>query len=295
MEKTPDEILEIARQQLAARKAAEVLIAERVVGDRYTRDRPWRAAFVGALAVLLLALLFTPGMSVSEKMFAVASGICAQEHTISLDGLLFPTCARNTGIYASVTITLLYLIFTGRSRAGRIPPPATCVALVTFVTLMAVDGFNSVAVDVGITPLYQPQNILRTLTGLGMGVTLGTVVLLLLNSALRRDVDANQPVLGGWRDLGAVLGLCLLVLAAIYGNIIWLYWPLAFMAWGGILGVMFAVNLLLVSVIMRYDGTVTRPAELARPATIALCTTLTLVLGLAALRIWLTSKGLMAG
>lgn len=294
MDNSSNDLVELAQRRIAERKAAEAELAASATGARYERERPWRAAFVGAMAVLLAALLFTPGASVDQKMLMVARGICAQEHTIELGGLIFPICARNTGIYASASLTFLFLLLVGRRRAGAIPPLPIGLVLVAFVFAMALDGFNSVFVDLGLTPLYQPQNWLRTLTGLGMGVTLGSTMLLILNSALRQDVRYDQPVLGTWRELGAILALNFLVLAALYGNATWLYWPLAFLAWGGILGVMYGVNLMLVGVFTGYEGKITRPAQLAKPATIALGTTLLLVLGLAALRLWLESQGLVA-
>jgi uncharacterized membrane protein len=294
MDKSPDEVLELARRRIAERKAADTVAVATRSEERFERERPWRAAFVGAIAVLLAALLFAPGASVDQKMLMVARGICAQEHTVALGGLVFPICARNTGIYASASITFLFLLLVGRRRAGAIPPLPIGIVLVGFVFIMALDGFNSVFVDLGLTPLYQPQNWLRTLTGLGMGVTLGSIMLLILNSALREDVRYDQPVLGSWGELAGILAIDFLALAALYGNASWLYWPLALLAWGGILGVMYGVNLMLVAVFTGYEGKITRPAQLARPATIALGTTLLLVLGLAALRIWLESQGLVA-
>ena len=294
MDKSPEEVLELARSRIAERNAADTQAVVALSEARSERDRPWRAAFVGAVAVLLAALLFAPGASVDQKMLMVARGICAQEHRIELGGLVFPICARNTGIYASASITFLFLLLVGRRRAGAIPPLPIGAVLVTFVVVMAADGFNSMLVDLGMVPFYQPQNWLRTLTGLGMGVTLGCTMLLILNSALRGDVRYDQPVLGGWRELLAILAIDFLALAALYGNATWLYWPLAFLAWGGILGVMYGVNLMLVAVFTGYEGKVTRASQLARPATIALGTTLLLVLGLAALRMWLESRGLVA-
>jgi uncharacterized membrane protein len=223
----------------------------------------------------------------------VVHGVCAQQHNIFLGELQFPMCARNTGIYASVTITMLFLWLVGRSRAGRVPPAPIMAALVAFVLIMAVDGFNSMFVDLGLPYLYEPRNDLRTLTGLGMGVALGSTLLLILNLALRRNVDDTLPVLGRWWELGAVLALDFLVLAALYGNLAWMYWPLAAIAWLGITGVLYAVNLLMVALVMGYDGQVTGLRQLARPATIALGTTLVMLLAFSAARFWLEAQGVM--
>ena len=243
--------------------------------------------------MLLAALLFAPGLSVDQKMYAVVHGVCAQQHNITLGGLQLPMCARNTGVYASVTITLLFLLFRGRSRAGHIPPISVTVTLIGFVLAMAVDGFNSAFLDMGLPHLYTPRNDLRTLTGLGMGVALAVFMLLIMNVALRKNVDDNQPVLSGWGELGAVLLLNFGVLVALYGNLSWLYWPIAIIAWVGITGQLYIVNILMVALLMGYEGKVTDWRQLARPGTIALGTTLLMLFALAAGRFWMEAHGMV--
>lgn len=72
--------------------------------------------------------------------------------------------------------------------------------------------------------LYMPRNDLRTLTGMGMGITIGVVMLLMLNLALRADLDDQQPPLQHIGDLAAILLLNLLILAVIYANLDLFYW-----------------------------------------------------------------------
>lgn len=292
-EKTPQEVMELAQQRMAARRYAEAQAAISDDEARFAGERPWRMFFAGALIVLLLALLFAPGMSIDSKMYAVVHGVCAQQHNVLLGGLQLPMCARNTGIYAGVAITVLFLLLRGRERAGKLPPLPILVVLGAFVAILALDGFNSMFKDLGQWYLYEPRNDLRTLTGLGMGVALGTLVLFIMNIALRRDVDDQQPVLQSWWELGALLGITFLVLAAMYGNIGWMYWPIAAVAWIGITGQLYAVHLLLVATLMGYDGKITRLRQLARPATIALATTLLMLLGLSVVRFWLELQGLV--
>jgi hypothetical protein len=167
------------------------------------------------------------------------------------------------------------------------------VALALFVAIMAVDGFNSLFVDLGVTSLYTPDNRLRTLTGMGMGVTIAAAVHLVLNLSLRKDVDRKQRVLHGWGELTCLLVLNLLVLAAIYGNLSLMFWPLAFLAFFGITGVLYLVCLLLVSLFMGYEGSVTDVRQLARPATVALLPTALVLLVFSALRFWAEGQGVI--
>lgn len=283
MERTSEEIIELARREIAARRERE----------RSGRDIPWRFAFIGLLGAILAGLLLWPGAPVNWKMYAAVHGVCAQVHNVSLGGEQLPLCARNTGIYSGFLLTFIYLMLLRRERAAKLPPPSIIVALAALVVIMAVDGFNSLFVDLFLPHLYTPRNELRTLTGIGMGVAMAVAILLVLNLSLRRNPDMEQRVIGNWRELGGALLLGLLVHAAIYGNVAITYWPIAIVAWTGIVGILFLVNLLIVALVMNYEGRVTRVVELARPATVALILT-ALMLGLMSWgRFWLEAQGLM--
>lgn len=56
---------------------------------------------------------------------------------------------------------------------------------------------------------------------------------------------------------------------------------------------LYSVNLLLTALFMRYEGTVTRVTQLARPATVALLFTLVELGALSAARFWLEGQGLV--
>ncbi len=283
MERTSEEIIELARREIAARKERE----------RDGREVPWRFAFIGLLGAILAGMLLWPGTPLNWKMYAAVHGVCAQVHNVSLGGEQLPLCARNTGIYSGFLLTFVYLLLLGRERAAKLPPPAIIVVLALLVVIMAIDGFNSLFVDLFLPHLYTPRNELRTLTGLGMGVSLAVAMLLVLNLSLRRDPDMDQPVIGNWRELGGALLLGFLVHAAIYGNVAVTYWPIAIVAWTGIVSILFAVNLLIVALVMNYEGRVTRVVELARPATVALVVTAIMLGVMAWGRFWLEGQGLI--
>jgi uncharacterized membrane protein len=254
-------------------------------------QRVWVGTLLASFGVLLVALLFTPGLPLQWKMYSVVHGICAQQHNIFLGGMQFPICARNTGIYSSFLLTLAALFLAGRQRAGGLPPLSVGLALLAFVLVMAVDGFNSLFVDLELPHLYTPRNDLRTLTGMGMGIAFAVAIMLIFTLSLRRDVDRQQRVLAGWHELGGLLLLNLLVLAAIYGNLDLFFWPLAFIAFLGITSAIYIIMLLICAVLLGYEQSVTHMAQLARPATLALLPTGLLLGGLAMLRFWIESLG----
>ena len=59
-----------------------------------------------------------PGGSVSWNMYATVHGVCAQMHNTTIGGMQLPLCARNTGIYGAMTISLLAMWALGRIRTG---------------------------------------------------------------------------------------------------------------------------------------------------------------------------------
>jgi uncharacterized membrane protein len=287
-ERTSDEILELARHEISARKT-------RMAAERTNREVPWRYAFFGLLGTLLLGLVAWPGAALNWKMYAVVHGVCAQIHNVNVGGLQLPLCARNTGIYSSFLVTSLYLLALGRRRAAKLPPWPITITLLLFVVIMGIDGLNSMFVDMFLPHLYTPQNELRTLTGIGMGTTIAVLLLLILNISLRRNLDDQQRIIGNWRELGGALLLNGLVLLAMYDNVEIMYWPIAITAWLGITGVLYCVNLLLTALFMRYEGTVMRVTQLAKPATVAIVFTLIELGALSAMRFWLEGQGLIVG
>jgi hypothetical protein len=279
-QRTSDEILEMARQEIATRKT-------QASKQRMTREISWRYAFFGLLGGLLLGLVAWPGLPLDRKMYSAVHGVCAQIHNVQVGGLDLPLCARNTGIYSSFLITSLYLLALGRARAAKLPSWPITIALLLFVVIMGVDGLNSMFVDLFLPHLYTPQNWIRTLTGIGMGTSIAVLLLLILNISLRRNLDNQQRIIGNWIELGGALLINGLVVLAIYGNVELMYWPIAVAAWLGITGVLYCVNLLLTALFMRYEGTVTQVAQLAKPATVALVFTLIELGALSAARFWM--------
>ncbi|MFQ3661853.1 MAG: DUF2085 domain-containing protein [Chloroflexaceae bacterium] len=282
---SPDDVIRIAQQRIGERQAASARVEVR-------SERPWRWFFAALVGVLLAALFFWPGAPLEWKMYAVVHGVCAQQHNIFLGNLQFPLCARNSGIYLSFMLTMLFIYAIGRGRAGGLPPWSIVATLLLFVALMAVDGFNSLFVDLGQPHLYTPDNFLRTLTGMGMGIFIAVLLHIILVKTLRRDVDDGQAALRNWWELAGIIAVNLLALGAIYGNLSVMFWPLAFLAFFGITGVLYLVALLLTSLVMGYEGSVTDLRQLARPAVVAVIPTLLILGSMSWLRFWLEGLGL---
>ncbi|HZG65270.1 MAG TPA: DUF2085 domain-containing protein [Herpetosiphonaceae bacterium] len=279
-----EQILELARREVAAREAARAEGAE----------RPWLWAFVGLALVLLLGIFLLPIRGLDYRLQMIVHGVCAQAHYLNIGGLRMPLCARNTGIYAGTLGTFAGLLLLRRGRAAKLPPIPITLLLMLGAIAMVVDGLNSMALDLGGYNLYQPLNQLRVITGLLMGMALGSFMPLIFNISLRRDACGEQRVIGSWLEYVALL----LGNAGLYLLIFWgpdlLYYPLALFSVAGIVGVLFACNLFVLAMVGGLEGRLSRLRQLGRPATFAVAlTTVELVL-LAGLRMWLESTVPMA-
>jgi hypothetical protein len=125
-----------------------------------------------------------------------------------------------------------------------------------------------------------------------MGVGVAAMVMLVFNQALRRDVDDGLPVLKNWAELASIMLLNFLLLAAAFGNLHFMFWPLAFVSFLGMLGALYGMCVLACSLLLGYSNTITRLSQLARPAVVAVLPTVVIIGGLALFRMWLESQGL---
>ncbi len=273
----PDEILELARARIAARRAQEQ------ASSAGKRERFWEVAFLALVGAIVLIFVLWPGATLEWKLYAAVHGLVAQKHLVFVGERPLPLCARNLGIYSSYLLTLGYLFARGYGRAAALPARPLLAALAVGALAMVGDGINSVLEDTGRAYVYLPRNDLRTITGVLFGIALTPIVLFVFNRALRADAEMERPVLD-WRAYGGLLLLNGLLVIAVYSGLEALYWPLALLGVAGIIAELFTMFLLLAAVGSGYTRRVTALRQLARPACIALAPTLLVVAGLALLR-----------
>ena len=163
------------------------------------------------LIVILSAMLgfIAAPWPLGMKAHAVLHGLCAQtpSHTLRLGGQMLPFDARMTGIYAGVAMAMIAIGFRTRFRFAGIPRWPLLAVLATLVVLMAVDGFNSFFLDMGVWHAYTPQNWLRLLTGMGAGIALGATLSYLIASTLWQDTSFRKAA-ASWRDLAVTFTAC---------------------------------------------------------------------------------------
>ena len=274
------EILELARREMAQRRYQELQ-------QSAARQQPWLWAFLGITATLLAGLFFLPIGSLASRLHLVVHGVCAQAHYIAIGPYTMPLCARNTGIYAGFLATLLYLLVLGRGRAAKLPPWPITLLLAGAIIVMGIDGFNSMLLDIGGYNVYPPDNRLRVITGLGMGMAIGAFMLLMFNLSLRYNAQHEQRIIGGWAELLGAIMTAALLYGLLFFAPAWLFYPLAIFSVVGIFGVLFIANMFVVAMVSGLEGRILHLRQLARPATFGIIFTVGELVLLAGLRLWM--------
>lgn len=204
----------------------------------------------------LAALLFLPGGTVLDRLRALDGGICAQlpTHSFYPGGQQLPLCARNTGIYLGVIIGLSALLIRGYGRSARMPTGWVACVLLLGIGAMAVDGFNSLFLDLGLPHLYQPHNLLRLTTGLLAGTAMAAYLATVANGMLWRPIDARAA----YPDLRPLVWLApvlILAFVAVASQAAILLYPIALLS---STGVVLALTLINLTFVVIFSGRVQR-------------------------------------
>jgi uncharacterized membrane protein len=217
------------------------------------------------------------------------SGICHQlpEHSIFLGGHQIPLCARCSGTYLGTLLVLVNLWYKRRMRASRLPPVRLLGAAVLAAILWAGDGINSYYQFLtGRVGLYPPSNILRVLTGMGMGLSLSLVIFPMFNLTAWRNPD-EQRVINSAGELGVLILQAVGIAAVLQIHPSILYWPLLVADTLGVLLVLTVVNSMIVTILLQQTNRAVRWRQLVLPLALGLALTLAEVVGIAWLRWWL--------
>ncbi len=205
------------------------------------------AGLLAGYVIALAVLAFWPGATLLERLRALDGGICAQlpSHSFFPGGERLPLCSRNTGIYTGFALTMALLFATGRTRVMRLPGLGVLIALGAAVGAMGIDGFNSLFLDLHLPHLYQPNNLLRLATGLGMGTAMAAIVVPVVSGLLWRDEDPRSSF-DSLGQLALMLPILSVAFVAIGTQAGFLLYPVALLSSAGLVVALALVNLVFV-------------------------------------------------
>ena len=252
-------------------------------------SRKWAVAGLSILVVLFF--LLSPTSFALGKLDAVAYAICHRipERSFFLAGRQLPFCARCSGTFLGVLLTLVTLVLAGRSRTSRLPPPRVLIVLAGFVLLWVFDGINSyLTFYPGAPHLYEPQNWLRLTTGTLNGLALGTLVFSIFNFSVWR-APRSQPVIRGWSELAGLVALAAMLTGLVLTGDDRLLYPLSLASALGVVVLLTSANTVVVLVASRSENTAHRWRDAAWPLLAALALSLTIIMGIGAGRAALTA------
>jgi uncharacterized membrane protein len=208
-----------------------------------------------AVTVLLVGgwLLLTPS-GLLGKADAVAYAVCHRipARSFFIGDRPIPLCARCSGMYLGALLGLLYQVRLG--KRGRMPSLKMYALFGLFLLAFTVDGVNSYLNFFPQAPsLYEPQNLLRLLTGTGIGLGIAAVLLPTFNQSVWADW-IPKPALSSWRQLAELLLLsAVLVLLILSENPLALY-PLAILSALTVLLVLTLVYTVVWTMLLKQDN-----------------------------------------
>ena len=212
-----------------------------------------------ALAVILALLIGWPG-NLLDKADHAAYAVCHRigDRSLFVAGRQLPLCARCSGTYLGALAGFVVLAARGHGRARDLPRLRYLLALGVFFLAWGFDGANSyLTLFPGLPHLYEPHNLLRLITGTLEGLAISALLLPVFNVTLWKPVgplegtDAQEPSITGWPDLAWLLLGGALVIAIVSSAWDPLLYPLALVSGLMIVGLVGAINGMLLIVLRR--------------------------------------------
>jgi uncharacterized membrane protein len=215
--------------------------------------------FVGVAALAFAAWLLGTPPGLLGKADAVGYAVCHRidERSFHIGNRQLPLCARCTGTYLGVLVGIGALAVLG-GRAGGLPTRRLLVILLGFIAVMGFDGVNSyLTLFPGAPHLYEPQNWLRLVTGTFNGIAMAALVFPVLNQTLWKNWE-NRPVLSGFRDLGVLVVLGVIVIGLVLTENPVILYPLALLSALGVVALLTMLDTTFLLILTRRDGRVER-------------------------------------
>ena len=254
------------------------MISEEVKEPTHSPVFYWRWLIVLILAVILgVWLSFTPE-GIFGKADAVGYAVC---HRIDLRSFhigerQLPLCVRCTGQYLGAMAGLAFQALYSRRRAGS-PPRSVIAILVLLAAVYGLDGVNSylhlpplVKAFPNMMLLYEPNNVLRLLTGTGMGLVISAALYPAFVSTVYRQYD-RSPALPGLKVLIGMAVFALAISSLALTNLDWVLYPLALISSAGILVLLTTIYTIVLLMAFRLDNRYDRLSQVIFPVLAALC------------------------
>ncbi len=231
------------------------------------------------------------------KADAIGYAVCHRigERSFHIGSYQLPLCARCSGMYLGAVTGLVFQSIIGWKRL-KIPHWSIIAVLVVFVAAFGIDGANSYLyllkqVSPGIFPnipnLYVPNNILRLLTGSGMGLGMAVMLFPAFNQTVWADGE-DKAAIPGWKAFGLLLGIQVAFDLLVLTESPIVLFPLAVISALGVWLLLTSVYSMVWVMIMGQDNQFTKLRQLWLPLLAGLTIAMIQTAAIDALRFWLT-------
>jgi len=254
----------------------------------------WLVPIAAIIALGAWIYIAPPGLM--GKLDAIGYAVCHRlsSHSLFVDGIQFPLCARCTGEFNAAAIALILQGFISRKKS-KLPNRGIIAALVIFFLAFAIDGSNSYlallkqsygSAFVKIPNLYVTNNVTRVFTGSGMGIAMASVLFPMYNQTIWR-VPEDKPALE-WLRFGILVGIVLLFDFGALSDIDAILYFIAILSTLGVLALLTMVFSIVWVMIMKQDNAFDHLHQLWLPAVAGLTLAFILILSIDLFRFNLT-------
>ncbi len=180
-------------------------------------------------------------MLLEQILSFLGSIICHQipERTIFIDGVPLPVCARDTGIYTGVFVSLCFIVISKRWNSDK-PVKLTHALILCLMTFpMMLDGVSSYL------GFRESSNLIRIITGGLFGFPIPVFLIALKNYKVYEP--NTKPILKSWTEIIILAALVLISVFIVYSGIIIPLWAAASILIGTMMFLLYNLVLVIVS------------------------------------------------
>jgi uncharacterized membrane protein len=269
-------------------------MTEQKPATRYQTLMKWLVPIAAIIALGAWIYIAPPGLM--GKLDAIGYAVCHRlsSHSLFVDGIQFPLCARCTGEFNAAAVALILQGFISRKKS-KLPNRGIIAVLIFFFLAFAIDGSNSYLAllkqsygtpFMKIPNLYITNNITRVFTGSGMGIAMASVLYPMYNQTIWR-VPEDKPALE-WLQFGLLVGIVLLFDFGALSNLDPALYFIAILSTLGVLALLTMVFSIVWVMIMKQDNAFDHLRQLWLPAVAGLTLAFILILSIDLFRFNLT-------
>ena len=267
---------------------------EQKPATRFQTLTKWLVPIAAIIALSGWIYIAPPGLM--GKLDAIGYAVCHRlsSHSLFVNGIQFPLCARCTGEFNAAAIALIFEGFISRKKS-KLPNRGIIAVLILFFLAFAIDGSNSYLAllkqsygspFVKIPNLYITNNVTRVFTGSGMGIAMASVLYPMYNQTIWR-VPEDKPALE-WLQFGLLVGIVFLFDLGALSNLDPALYFIAILSTLGVLALLTMVFSIVWVMIMKQDNAFDHLGQLWLPAVAGLTLAFILIIGIDLFRFNLT-------